>query len=87
MMPMIVRTKCRMRGMESLVCRFRPGESLVGAKINDISTEEWSKIIYLDIRLDSVYLHFIRIGCRAVRPAYLLILHRDILDMFLVLNP
>ena len=77
MMPMIVRTKCRMRGMESLV----------GAKINDISTEEWSKIIYLDIRLDSIYLHFIRIGCQAVRPAYLLILHRDILDMSLALNP
>ena len=68
MMPMIVRTKCRMRGMESLV----------GAKINDISTEEWSKIIYL---------HFIRIGCQAVRLAYLLILHRDILNMSLALNP
>ena len=66
---------------------MRGMESLVGAKINDISTEEWSKIIYLDIRLDSVYLHFIRIGCQAVRPAYLLILHRDILDMSLALNP
>ena len=54
-------------GHESLVCRFRPGESLVGAKINDISTEEWSKIIYLDIRLDSVCLHFIGIGWQAVR--------------------
>jgi hypothetical protein len=75
------------RGMESLVCRFRHGESLVGAKINGISAEEWSKIIYLDIRLDSVYLHFIRIGCQAEAPAYLLILHRDILDMFLVLDP
>ena len=34
-----------MRGMESLVCRFHLGKSLVDAKINDISTEEWSKII------------------------------------------
>ena len=67
MMSIIVRTKVSYAGMESLVCRFRLGESLVGAKINDISTEEWSKIIYPNISLDSVYLHFIRIGCQTVR--------------------
>jgi len=75
-----------MRGMESLV-RFRLGESLVGAKINDIDTEEWLGIIYLNISLDSIYLHFIRIGCQTEAPAYPLILHRDVLDMSLVLGP